>query len=40
MEFGSYLTEDETQQIRRDMDRCRRSLEPDELEQITLALKT
>ena len=39
MEFGSYLTEDETQQIRRDMDRCRRSLESDELEQITLALQ-
>jgi molecular chaperone DnaK len=39
MEFGSYLTDEETQQIRRDMDRCRRALESDVLEQITLALQ-
>ena len=39
MEFGSYLTDEETQQIRRDMDRCRRALESDELEQITMALQ-
>jgi len=39
MEFSSYLTDDEVQQIRRDVDRCRRALETDELETITLALQ-
>lgn len=39
MEFSSYLTDDEVEQIRRDVDRCRRTLETDELETITLALQ-
>lgn len=39
MEFSSYLTDDEVEQIRRDVDRCRRALETDELESITLALQ-
>jgi molecular chaperone DnaK len=39
MEFGSYLTDDEAQQIRRDMDRCRKALESDELETLSLSLQ-
>jgi molecular chaperone DnaK len=39
MEFSSYLTDEEVQQIRRDVDRCRRSLETDEVETITLSLQ-
>ena len=39
MEFSSYLTDEEVEQIRRDVERCRRVLETDELETIMLALQ-
>lgn len=39
MEFSSYLTDDEVQQIRRDIDRCRRALESEEIEGIQMALQ-
>ena len=39
MEFSSYLTDDEIRQIRKDIERCRRALETDEIENIILALQ-
>ncbi len=39
MEFSSYLTDDEVQQIRRDIDRCRRAIENEEVDAVTLSLQ-
>ncbi|MGM0574837.1 MAG: molecular chaperone DnaK [Myxococcota bacterium] len=38
-ELGNYLTDDEMKQIRRDIDRCRKALESDDLETMTRALE-
>ena len=38
-ELGNYLTDDEIRQIRRDLDRCRKALSGDELDEIQRALE-